>query len=473
MLQRICILCRMVRIDPIQLTLALTCPCPAFRGRSVAPAKSRRFLIRLSQPSRMLRRRRFPRLSVTVLYLSTMKASTSVVRSAAAQLPSRAAVRRGNHTSASPTSSAPLKKYRRTVFSGIQPTGIPHLGNYLGAIQNWIKLQEESHLSQDDAPRIFYSIVGLHAITMPQDPKKLRAEKRDALACLLACGLGPQAGDRKGKGRATLFFQEEVQEHAELAWYLNTMTSVGRLQRMTSWKSKLSIASGADDDASSLSERLRQEEQLKLGLLAYPVLQTADVLLYKSTDIPVGEDQQQHLELARDIAESFNHRFGNTFPLPRHMITPSKRVLSLIDPSQKMSKSAPNPSSRILITDPPETIAKRIRGAVTDSDRSITYDPENRRGVANLLTIMAACQGDADPRQLADNLSGLSGHAELKAMVAEAVVEKLRGIREEYLRLKEDVGYLREVAAQGRQEAQQVASRTMEEVRRKVGLSTL
>lgn len=395
-----------------------------------------------------------------------MKASSSVVRSAALQAHLQLVSRRGNHTAAS---ERPMKKYRRTVFSGIQPTGIPHLGNYLGAIQNWIKLQNDT---EDDSARIFYSIVGLHAITMPQDPKKLREEKRDALACLLACGLGPQpaASDRKGKGRATLFFQEEVQEHAELAWYLNTLTSVGRLQRMTSWKSKLSIASG-NVEAGSVSERLRQEEQLKLGLLAYPVLQTADVLLYKSTDIPVGEDQQQHLELARDIAESFNHRFGNTFPLPKHIITPSKRVLSLIDPTQKMSKSAPNPASRILITDPPETIAKRIRGAVTDSDRSITYDPENRRGVANLLTIMAACEGDTNPQELAARLGGLSGHAELKAMVADAVIAKLRGIREEYLRLKTDVGYLREVAAQGRQEAQQVAARTMEEVRRKVGLN--
>ncbi|KAG7570978.1 hypothetical protein FFLO_01072 [Filobasidium floriforme] len=399
------------------------------------------------------------------------------------------------------------KRYRETVFSGIQPTGFGQLGNYLGAIQNWIDLQSRSYTSPNP-PRILYSIVGLHAITLPQDPKKLREERKDALACLLACGLGPgskSAGSSSSVRREEpiLFFQEDVPEHAELAWYLNTLVGVGRLQRMTTWKSKLSIARPNGQGLTAAEEEA--EESLKLGLLAYPVLQAADVMLYKSTIIPVGEDQQQHLELARDIAQTFNHRFGEVFPLPRHVITPSKRVLSLTDPSQKMSKSAPNPNSRILITDPPEVIVKKIRGAVTDSERTLTWDPEERRGVSNLLRILDACQGlqgqgqgvDAAPTVPADqeqdlanetpddhtirmsNLTsrlsaeGISSHAQLKSLVSESIIEKLRGIREEYLKVRGDEAYLSSVAQEGRERAREVAGRTMGEVRRKVGLSSI
>ncbi|KAJ9125511.1 hypothetical protein QFC22_000472 [Naganishia vaughanmartiniae] len=344
---------------------------------------------------------------------------------------------------------------------------------------------------------------------MPQDPKVLKRERREALACLLACGLGP-GGDLQSQGkRATLFFQEEVPEHAELAWYFNTLTGVGKLQRMTTWKvcrqdasvdpavmlmytfrlikSKLSIAA---TDGGDNVDSMKSEENLRLGLLAYPVLQAADILLYKSTHVPVGEDQQQHLELSRDIAESFNHRFGKTFPLPQHMIAPTKRVLSLTDPSQKMSKSAPNPASRILITDTPEQIRKKIRGAVTDNDRSVTFDPIERKGIANLLSILSACQSDLlcgdtarslnaeealHPDLLAAQLTaeGISGHAQLKSIVADAVITKLQPIREEYARLKEDVVYLRQVAAIGREEARSMAGKTMEEVRKRVGLDSI
>ncbi|KAJ9109176.1 hypothetical protein QFC21_000505 [Naganishia friedmannii] len=371
-----------------------------------------------------------------------------------------------------------------------------YLGNYLGAIQNWVKLQESLKLHSEDASadpeapsKILYSIVGLHAITMPQDPKVLKRERREALACLLACGLGPGADLQSQGKRATLFFQEEVPEHAELAWYFNTLTGVGKLQRMTTWKSKLAIAAAEGGD--SATESVKSEENLRLGLLAYPVLQAADILLYKSTHVPVGEDQQQHLELSRDIADSFNHRFGKTFPLPQHMIAPTKRVLSLTDPSQKMSKSAPNPASRILITDTPEQIHKKIRGAVTDNDRSVTFDPIERKGLANLLSILSACQSDLPPggdtqRSLnADEVphpdllaaqltaQGISGHAQLKSIVADAVITKLQPIREGYARLKEDVAYLRQVASIGREEARNTACRTMEEVRKRVGLDSI
>ncbi|KAF8319437.1 Nucleotidylyl transferase [Clavulina sp. PMI_390] len=252
----------------------------------------------------------------------------------------------------------------KVVFSGIQPTGTPHLGNFLGALSNWTRLQS----SAADGDTLIYSVVGLHAITVPQDPSQLRTDRLNAVASLLAIGLDP--------ARSIIFCQEDVQEHAELAWMLGCFAPMGRLSRMTAYKSKVAtMASTANDE--------------KLGLFAYPVLQAADILLYKATHVPVGEDQRQHLELTRDIAQWFNQRYmSQTFALPSTISTPTKRILSLRDPIQKMSKSAKDPKSRILLSDSRDEIARKIRKAVTDSETTISYDPIHRPGISNLLRIL-------------------------------------------------------------------------------------
>ncbi|KAH7340127.1 tryptophanyl-tRNA synthetase [Rhizoctonia solani] len=356
----------------------------------------------------------------------------------------------------------------KTIFSGIQPTGIPHLGNYLGALVNWVNLQRNAAPTD----RLFFSIVGLHALTLPQTPIKLRQERLDTLAILLAIGLDPR--------RSVIFCQDQVPQHAELAWMLNCTTPMGKLHRMTTWKSKIAIARNAN------STDEVDESHLNLGLFAYPVLQAADVLLYRATHVPVGEDQQQHLELSRDLADLFNRTHKErVFPLPQHIITPAKRILSLRDPSQKMSKSAPHPASRILLTDPPEAIEKKIKSAVTDSERGVEYDPTARPGVANLLTILDACRGlsgEVSPgesedtstrlKTLASEISTLS-HADFKRLVNDVVQSTVAPIRDEYVRIRADESYLRDVAEAGRMRAFEVAEDTMSDVREVLGVGRL
>ncbi|KAF7298378.1 Tryptophanyl-tRNA synthetase [Mycena kentingensis (nom. inval.)] len=336
----------------------------------------------------------------------------------------------------------------RTVFSGIQPTGIPHLGNYLGAISNWVKLQESN--PQD---RHLFSVVGWHALTLPQKPKELAAARRDTLAVLLAVGLDPK--------RSIIFHQDSNAMHTELAWILGCITPTGKLRRMTSWKTRLAQSRNAN------SESEVDESLLNAGLLTYPVLQAADILLYRATHVPVGEDQRQHLELSRDIADAFNRQFKNTFPLPTSLITPAKRILSLKDPSSKMSKSAPDAASRILLTDLPAQIESKIRGAVTDSITSgITYDPVARPGTSNLLTILAACEGTA-PESIA---RGGWSHADLKREVAARVNALLEKPRAEFARIRADEGYLEQVAREGAEKAREISAATMQRVRERVGL---
>ncbi|KAF8191646.1 hypothetical protein K438DRAFT_1675749 [Mycena galopus ATCC 62051] len=342
----------------------------------------------------------------------------------------------------------------RTIFSGIQPTGIPHLGNYMGALFNWVKLQNEN--PQD---KLIFSIVGWHALTLPQNPKELAASRRDMLAVLLAIGLDPK--------RAIIFHQDSNAMHTELAWILNCITPTGKLRRMTSWKTRLAESRNANDE-SEVDESL-----LNAGLLTYPVLQAADILLYRATHVPVGEDQKQHLELCRDIADTFNRTFkgpSRMFPLPTALITPSKRVLSLKDPSAKMSKSAHDPASRILLTDSAAQIASKVRAAVTDSiTTGVTYDPAARPGTSNLLTILAAC-ADEDVHAVATRCSGMS-HGELKAEVASAVEALVAGPRAEFQRIRGDVGYLDQVAQEGAAAAREQSAQTMVQVRARVGLS--
>jgi len=341
----------------------------------------------------------------------------------------------------------------RIVFSGIQPTGIPHLGNFLGALLNWVKLQRDA--KPDD--RLIFSIVGWHALTLPQDPQALRTARREMMAVLLAIGLDPT--------RSIIFHQDENPNHTELAWILNCITPMGKLRRMTTWKSRLATSRNARDE-SEVDESL-----LNAGLFTYPVLQAADILAYKATHVPVGEDQQQHLELCRDLADSFNRTFKSRtplFPLPQQVVTPSRRILSLKDPSSKMSKSSPDFQSRILLTDTSSQIKAKIRGAVTDATIGVTYDPETRPGAANLLTILAAC-ADEDVREVAKRYHD-KGHGQLKADVTEAVEEMMKGPREEFERLKGETEYIISVSKAGAAKAREFSETTLREVRERVGL---
>ncbi|KAA1475812.1 tryptophanyl-tRNA synthetase [Dentipellis sp. KUC8613] len=347
----------------------------------------------------------------------------------------------------------PTRRHK-VIFSGIQPTGIPHLGNYFGALANWVKLQRNA-APEDE---LLFSVVGWHALTLPQDPKALQQARMDMMALLLAVGIDPK--------RSTVFHQDHIQNHTELAWILSCITPTGKLRRMTTWKSRLAVSRNANDE-SEVDDSL-----LNTGLFTYPVLQAADILAYKATHVPVGDDQQQHLELTRDIADSFNRTFKTSsrlFPLPEYMTTPSKRILSLKDPSAKMSKSAVDPNSRIVLTDTPAQIKSKIRGATTDSIQGITYDPVARPGTSNLLTILAACT-DEDVLEVAKRYHNRN-HGDLKADVTEAVEETFRKPRAEFERLKGETEYLTQVAEEGAAKARSRSDATLREVRHRVGLA--
>ncbi|KAK2460681.1 hypothetical protein APHAL10511_007151 [Amanita phalloides] len=340
----------------------------------------------------------------------------------------------------------------RVIFSGIQPTGVPHLGNYLGALTNWVKLQDNA----EPGDELVFSVVGWHALTLPQDPKVLSASRRDALAILLAIGINPD--------RSILFHQDQVHTHTELAWILSCMTPVGKLRRMTTWKSRLAAARNAN------SESEVDDTLLNTGLFTYPVLQAADVLVYRATHVPVGEDQTQHIELCRDLADNFNRKFKASnplFPIPEQVDTPFRKILSLKDPSSKMSKSSPDVQSRILLSDDTSTIKAKIRAAVTDSIHGITYDPEHRPGTSNLLTILAACTGE-EPENVAKQYQS-KGHGRLKADVCEALEEMLKGPRATFEKIKCDIQYLEQVARKGAEKAKEKSELTMKEVRARLG----
>ncbi|KAJ3983552.1 hypothetical protein F5890DRAFT_1522354 [Lentinula detonsa] len=343
----------------------------------------------------------------------------------------------------------------RVIFSGIQPTGIPHLGNYLGALSNWVQLQNTAGPSDE----LLFSIVGWHALTLPQHPRQLSEARMDMLAVLLAIGIDPR--------RSIIFHQDDNPDHTELAWIFNCITPMGKLRRMTTWKSRLAASRNQGDDADV------DEAGLNVGLFAYPVLQAADILAYKATHVPVGDDQTQHLELCRVIADQFNRNFKAEqplFPLPTQLNTPSKRILSLRDPTSKMSKSSPDSSSRILLTDSPSQISQKIRSAVTDSIPGINYDPVNRPGTANLLTILAACNNDEDVGETARRYGG-KNHGALKKDLTEAVEEMLKGPRAEFEKLRMERAYLAQLAREGAEKARLKSEVTMREVRKRVGLS--
>jgi tryptophanyl-tRNA synthetase len=330
----------------------------------------------------------------------------------------------------------------RRVFSGIQPTADSfHLGNYLGAVRQWVDLQESRET--------IYCVVDLHAITMQYDPEVLRRRIRVAAAQLLGAGIDPE--------RSILFVQSQVPEHAELNWVLGCLTGFGEASRMTQFKDK-SAKGGA--------------EQASVGLFTYPILQAADILLYKADEVPVGEDQRQHLELSRTLAQRFNHRFGQTFTSPDAYILPAvAKITDLQDPTSKMSKSSSSPQGIIDLLDEPGVIRKKISRAVTDAEAEVRADEENKPGVTNLLRIYSALTGDSVD-DIAARYAG-AGYGTFKKELAEVVVDTFAPIKERTAKILADDDGLDKILAGGASRARAIAGQTMEQVRDRAGLPAL
>ncbi|ASY34597.1 MULTISPECIES: tryptophan--tRNA ligase [Streptomyces] len=327
---------------------------------------------------------------------------------------------------------------RSRVLSGIQPSaGSFHLGNYLGAVRQWVALQE-SH----DA---FYMVVDMHAITVPQDPDTLRANTRLSAAQLLAAGIDPE--------RSALFVQSHVREHAELAWIMNCLTGFGEASRMTQFKDK-AAKQGA--------------EGTTVGLFTYPVLQVADILLYQAHQVPVGEDQRQHVELTRDLAERFNARYGETFVVPEaYILKETAKIYDLQEPSAKMSKSAASPKGLVNLMDEPKATAKKIKSAVTDTETEIRFDRENKPGVSNLLGIYSNLTG-VTVQALEEKYAG-KGYGALKTDLAEVVVDFVTPFRDRTLEYLDDPATLDKILASGAEKAREVAAPTLAAAYDKVG----
>jgi tryptophanyl-tRNA synthetase len=345
--------------------------------------------------------------------------------------------------STTPPPAAAAETDPRVIFSGIQPTGEVHLGNYLGAISHWLTLQGTAK------EHTFFSVVDLHAITLPQDPSVLREGSRKMACTLLASGLDPE--------KCSLFIQSHFPQHTELAWILGCSAPFHLLNTMTQFKDK---------------SQNQKKDGVHLGLFSYPVLMTADILLYKTTHVPVGDDQTQHLELAAKLARGFNHRFQpGFFPVPS-AINDSRggvrRVMSLKDGTKKMSKSDPSALTRINLTDTADEIKLKIDKAKTDSEPGWTYDPANRPEAANLLNIFSALSG-----RTVEDLLGEFGEAKripFKAALTEVLVERICPIGEEMQRLTKDPGYVDDVLAKGADQAKSVAAKNIDEIKTLVGL---
>ena len=332
-----------------------------------------------------------------------------------------------------------MTEQKKTVFSGVQPTGAMHLGGYLGAFRNWVALQE------DDAYDVIYCIVDLHAMTVPYDPAEFSRQRLETAKVVLALGIDPD--------RSLLYMQSQVPQHAELAWILGTLTPTGVLNRMTQYKDKIERGIPAN-----------------LGIYAYPVLMAADILLFHADLVPVGDDQKQHLEMSRDLAARFNNRFAPVFPIPDPLIPEtSARVMSLTDPTAKMSKSDPNPKSRINLDDMPDVIRKKIKSAVTDSDPVVRYDVAAKPGISNLLEIMSGTTG-RPIEDLSDEYA-TGGYGKFKAAVAEAVIAELAPIR---MRLDTlDDAEVARILQKGALDARTKAERIQQQARDAVGLGRI
>lgn len=323
------------------------------------------------------------------------------------------------------------------LFSGIQPSGFLHIGGYIGAIKNWVKLQNEY--------QCFFSIVDLHTITVRQDPALLRQRCYDFLALYLACGIDPE--------QSTVFCQSHVAEHSQLSWILNCYTYLGELNRMTQFKDKAK----------------KYADNLNVGLFAYPVLQAADILLYQTNLVPVGADQKQHLELARDLALRFNNLYGEIFTVPEPYIPKFEagaRIMSLLEPTKKMSKSDTNENNVINLLDSPEIILKKMRRAVTDSGAEIKFSSD-KPGVSNLLTIYSAVT-EKSIAQLEQDYSG-QGYGKFKTDLAEAIIEFLRPVQQKYGVLRSDENMLKKNMQDGASYAREIAQATLKQVHEVIG----
>lgn len=329
----------------------------------------------------------------------------------------------------------------KRVFSGVQPSGSLTIGNYLGALRNFTKLQHEAEC--------LFCVVDLHALTVPQDPRELYQRTLDVARIFVACGIDPKI--------ATIFVQSHVPAHSEMSWLLECSTYVGELGRMTQFKDKSA-----------------KQEVVTSGLFTYPVLMAADILLYQTDEVPVGEDQKQHLELARDIAVRINNRFDEEiFKIPEPYIPPKiagGRIMNLQEPTEKMSKSAENPRGNIAILDPPDVIRKKIRSAVTDSGREIYYDEENKPAISNLMVIYSLCS-DKSLEEIQEQYAD-SGYGQFKKDLAEVVVETLHPIQERFKELSRP-GVIEEILAQGRNKAEPLALATLEKFQNRLGLLPL
>ena len=327
-----------------------------------------------------------------------------------------------------------MSENKKRIFSGIQPSGNLTLGSYMGAIKNWVALQDEYDC--------LYCIVDMHAITVRQVPADLRRRSLEQLAQYLACGLDPK--------KNIMFIQSHVPQHAELSWVLGCYTQFGELSRMTQFKDKSA----------------KHADNITAGLFTYPVLMAADILLYQADAVPVGEDQKQHVELCRDIATRFNYVYGDTFTLPEPFIPKmGARIMSLGDPTSKMSKS--DPDGCVFLLDKPEDIMRKFKRAVTDCDTAVRFDPQEKPGISNLLTVYCTATGKT-VEEAEEEFCG-QGYGIFKPAVGEAVVELLRPIREETTRLLADKAYLESVYKDGAERAQALAVKTLRKVYKKVG----
>lgn len=325
----------------------------------------------------------------------------------------------------------------KRVFSGVAPSGVIHVGNYLGAIKNWLEIQKQYEC--------IFCVVDLHAMTVPQEPQKLKNKILEVAKIYLAAGINPE--------KSIVFVQSHVKEHAELCWILNTLTRIPELERMTQFKEK--------------SQEHRQS--VNVGLFDYPVLMAADILLYGTEVVPVGEDQQQHVELARTLAGRFNNTFGETFIIPQALIKKEAgaRIMGLDDPTKKMSKSAKSPLNYIALIDPPDLIREKIKKAVTDSGKQILYRPD-KPALANLLTIYSLLSNKSI-KDLEKMYQG-KGYAEFKKDLAEVIVEFLAPFQKKYTDLDKNPDYVLKILKAGAQKAQKIAEKMMNEVKKKVGL---
>lgn len=327
---------------------------------------------------------------------------------------------------------------RKRVLSGIQPSGSVHLGNYLGAIQNWVRSQDE----YDN----FFCVVDLHAITVPQNPQQLKKNIRELAGVLFACGIDPE--------KSALFVQSDVSQHAELAWILNCFTPMGWMNRMTQFKDKSA----------------KQKDEGTVGLFDYPVLMAADILIYDTDIVPVGEDQKQHIEITRDIAQKFNFAMGETFKMPEPVIPKiGARIMGLDDPEKKMSKSEDKKNHALYLLDSPDDIRQKCARATTDSLKDIRFD-ESRPAIYNLLTIYQLMSGES--REVIESRFAGKGYGDFKKALAEVIIEKIKPVQEAYLRFAQDPAELDRLLKQGADRARMIADAVLTRVKQRVGLGS-